>query len=94
LPAIVEVAAGKHPPAKAPMTCKITLAAIPLLLLPVAAMAQHSGTPEEQRACSTNVRAFCRPVLDQGDFAVLACLQQHRDKLSPSCKKVLTDHGQ
>jgi hypothetical protein len=76
------------------MIRRITLATLPLLLLPAAAMAQHSGTPEEQRACSANVRAFCRPVLDQGDFAVLACLQQHRDKLSPPCKKVLTDHGQ
>jgi hypothetical protein len=32
--------------------------------------------------------------LDQGDFAVLACLQQHREKLSAPCRKVLTDHGQ
>jgi hypothetical protein len=59
-----------------------------------AAMAQHSGTPEEQRACASNVQRFCRPVIDQGDFAVLACLQQHREKLTGSCKKVLTDHGQ
>ena len=94
LPAIVEIAARKPSPAKVLMTRKIILSAIPLLLLPVALMAQHGGTPEEQRACSTNVRAFCRPVLSQGDFAVLACLQQHRHKLSPSCRKVLTDHGQ
>jgi hypothetical protein len=25
---------------------------------------------------------------------VLACLQQHRDKLTASCKRVLTNHGQ
>jgi hypothetical protein len=71
------------------MTRKIMLAAFLSLLLPAAAIAQHSGTPEEQRACAVNVRTFCRPVLDQGDFAVLACLQKHREKLSASCKKVL-----
>jgi hypothetical protein len=25
---------------------------------------------------------------------VLACLQQHREKLTAPCRKVLTDHGQ
>lgn len=30
---------------------------------------------------------------DQGDFALLVCLQQHRQKLAVSCRKVLTDHG-
>jgi hypothetical protein len=25
---------------------------------------------------------------------VLACLQEHRQKLTVSCRKVLTDHGQ
>jgi hypothetical protein len=59
-----------------------------------AAMAQHGGTQQEQRACAGNVQRYCGPVLDQGDFAVLACLQQHREKLSAACKKVLTDHGQ
>jgi hypothetical protein len=58
------------------------------------AMAQHGGTEQEQRACAGNVQRYCRPVLDQGDFAVLSCLQQNREKLTVSCKKVLTDHGQ
>ena len=40
-----------------------------------AATAQHSGSEQEQRACAGNVQRYCRPVLDQGDFAVLACLQ-------------------
>lgn len=76
------------------MTRKITLAIMLSLSLPAAAVAQHGGTPEEQRACASNVRSFCRSVLNQGDFAVLACLQQHRDRLNASCKKVLTNHGQ
>jgi hypothetical protein len=75
LPGSVEAATGNHPAAKVLMTRKIILAAFLSLLLPASAMAQHSGTPEEQRACADNVRTFCRAVLDQGDFAVLACLQ-------------------
>ena len=55
---------------------------------------QRSGTPEEQKACSRDVQRFCRPVIDQGDFTILACLQQNRSKISPSCEQVLKNHGQ
>ncbi len=62
------------------------------------AMAQQeptrSGTPEEQAACSRDVQRFCRPVIDQGDFTVLACLQQNRPKLGKACDQVLKNHGQ
>jgi hypothetical protein len=33
-------------------------------------------------------------VIDQGDFTVLACLQQHRPKLTKACDQVLKNHGQ
>ena len=61
-----------------------------------AALAQQprSGTPEEQAACSRDVQRFCRPVIDQGDFTILACLQQNRPKLTKACDQVLKDHGQ
>ena len=55
---------------------------------------QRSGTPEEQAACSRDVQRFCRPVIDQGDFTILACLQQNRPKLTKACELVLKDHGQ
>jgi len=55
---------------------------------------QRSGTPEEQAACSRDVQRYCRPVIDQGDFTILACLQQNRPKLSKACELVLKDHGQ
>ena len=55
---------------------------------------QRSGTPEEQKACSRDVQRFCRPVIDQGDFTILACLQQNRPKISSSCDQVLKSHGQ
>jgi hypothetical protein len=55
---------------------------------------QRSGTPDEQKACSRDVERFCRKVIDQGDFVVLACLQQNRAKLTAACAQVLTNHGQ
>ena len=58
------------------------------------AQQQRSGTPEEQAACSRDVQRFCRPVIDQGDFTILACLQQNRPKLSKACDLVLKNHGQ
>ena len=55
---------------------------------------QRSGTPEEQKACTRDVQRYCRLVMDQGDFTVLACLQQHRPKLTKACDQVLRNHGQ
>jgi hypothetical protein len=55
---------------------------------------QRSGTPEEQAACSRDVQRFCRPVIDQGDFTILACLKEHRPKLTVACNQVLKNHGQ
>jgi hypothetical protein len=74
---------------------------LPLVLLSlsvstgaIAQQQQRSGTPEEQAACSRDVQRFCRPVIDQGDFTVLACLQQNRPKLTKACDQVLKNHGQ
>jgi hypothetical protein len=58
------------------------------------AQQQRSGTPDEQKACSRDVQHFCRPVIDQGDFTILACLQQNRPKISKACDLVLKNHGQ
>ncbi len=55
---------------------------------------QRSGTPEEQKACTRDVERFCRSVMDQGDFTVLACLKDHRPKISTACDQVLKNHGQ
>ena len=73
---------------------------LPLFLLSLSvstgaiAEPQRSGTPEEQKACSRDVQRFCRPVIDQGDFTILACLQQNRPKISKACDAVLVSHGQ
>ena len=70
--------------------------ALTLMSLPTGTIAQQqrSGTPEEQKACTRDVQRYCRPVMDQGDFTVLACLQQHRPKLTKACDLVLRTHGQ
>ena len=69
------------------------------LSVSTAAIAQQqqqprSGSPEEQAACSRDVQRHCRPVIDQGDFTILACLQQNRPKLTKACDLVLKSHGQ
>ena len=79
---------------KIAMNTSVLLVGALSLLLSSAAIAQHGGTEQERQACADNVNRYCRPVLDQGDLAVLACLQQHRETLTASCRKVLTDHGQ
>ena len=55
---------------------------------------QRSGTAEEQKACARDVQRFCRPVIDQGDFTILACLKENRPKISSACDQVLKNHGQ
>ena len=63
--------------------------------LSTAAFAQQGrGTAEEQKACTRDVQKFCRPVIDQGDFTILACLKENRPKISQACDQVLKTHGQ
>jgi hypothetical protein len=69
-----------------------------LLLAPMTAQAQQKGpfrgTASEEKACRGDAHRHCRAVLDQGDMAVLACLQRQRGKLSRACQAVLGKHGQ
>jgi len=62
---------------------------IPFVLLASAAYAQQGHD-----ACARDVSRFCRTQMNDGDQVVLACLKQHRARLSKACDKVLTDHGQ
>ena len=70
---------------------------LPLILLSLSvstgaiAQPQRSGTPEEQKACTRDVQRYCRPVIDQGDFTILACLKQNRPKLTEACEQVLKE---
>jgi hypothetical protein len=71
----------------------VVLALLIVFFAPIsAAFAQHSGTPQEQRACSRDASHLCRQQLGN-DFAVQQCLQQNRTKLSRSCSAVFASHG-
>ena len=63
--------------------------------LSTAAFAQQGrGTDSEQKACTRDVQRFCRHVIDQGDFTILACLKENRPKLTADCDQVLKNHNQ
>ena len=69
--------------------------ALVLLFVAVSAGAMaHSGSEQEQEACTRDVQRFCRKLMDQGDFTILACLKENRPKLSTACRDVLVSHGQ
>ena len=52
---------------------------------------EEMGTPEQRAACAPDVRRFCRSVkAEDGPYAYLDCLQQHREKLRPACLRVIS----
>ncbi len=65
------------------------LCIIPFVLIVSAASAQQG-----QDACARDASRFCRAHLSEGDQVVLACLKQHRARLSKGCQALLTSHGQ
>ena len=65
-----------------------------LLVFPFVLMASMASAQQGHDACARDVTRFCRAVMNEGDQAVLACLKQHRARLSKACEKVLTENGQ
>ena len=68
-----------------------------LLLAAAPSLALAQGASERERgdkACRGDVSRLCRKVMDQGEGAVLNCLQNNEKKLSRGCRKVLEDNGQ
>ena len=45
-------------------------------------------------ACKASSNKLCSKFFGHGDMAILACLQQNKAKLAPSCRKFLTEIGQ
>ncbi|MDB5607823.1 MAG: hypothetical protein JWP25_4723 [Bradyrhizobium sp.] len=71
------------------------LMALFVLCVPASVSAlAHSGTDQDEKACTRDVQRFCRKLMDQGDLTILACLKENRPKLSPACRYVLVSHGQ
>src|ERR1700677_1737020 len=73
---------------------KLFLAVILLAGTASTAVLAHSGTDQEEQACTRDAQRFCRKVIDQGDLTVLVCLKENRAKLSAACRYVLVSHGQ
>ena len=73
---------------------KFLLALALLASLSTETFAQHAGSDQDEKACIRDVQRFCRNLMDQGDFAMLACLKKNRNGLHLSCREVLTRHGQ
>ena len=64
-----------------------------LVSAPAVAMAQ-SDRERGDKACRGDVQRHCKSVLEQGDMAILACLQTNRNRLSGTCTKFLQQVGQ
>jgi len=45
-------------------------------------------------ACKASTNKLCSKYFGQGDMVILACLQQKKSHLAPSCRKFLTEIGQ
>ena len=58
------------------------------------ALASPASAQQGHDACARDVSRFCRAHMDDSDSVVLACLKQHRARLSRACDKVLTENGQ
>jgi len=57
-------------------------------------VATPASAQQSHDACARDVTRFCRALLNADDMTVLACLKQHRTRLSRACDKILTDNGQ
>jgi hypothetical protein len=64
---------------------------LPLVLMTSTASAQQR---QGQDACARDVSRFCRAQMNDGDQIVLACLKQHRARISKPCQQTLASHGQ
>lgn len=65
-----------------------------LFVIPMVLMASLASAQQGNDACARDVSRFCRAHMNDGDQVVLACLKEHRAKLSKACAKVLSDNGQ
>ena len=65
-----------------------------LLVVSFVVMAAASAFAQGQDACARDASRFCRAYINEGDMVVLACLKQHRARLSKACQQTLASHGQ
>jgi hypothetical protein len=78
----------------APMTrFVIILSLLPFLAITAVASAQ-TAAEKHKSECVRDVTRYCRSKMNDGDAVVLACLKEHRAKLSKRCARTLTEHGE
>lgn len=75
----------------------IVAAALSLSVSVGSIVPSHAQDDIRQRgdiACKASSNKLCSKFFNQGDMAILACLQQNKVRLQPSCRKFLTEIGQ
>ncbi|OJU24802.1 MAG: hypothetical protein BGN91_02275 [Nitrobacter sp. 62-13] len=66
-----------------------------LSLLGMTGVASAQSAAEKHHSdCARDVTRYCRSKMNDGDMVVLACLKEHRAKLSKRCARTLTEHGE
>ncbi len=65
------------------------LAAGTILAFCSQALAAHSGSPEDQLACTPDVYRLCSSYVPDEE-AIVACLNRNVQALSPACHTVMT----
>jgi hypothetical protein len=77
----------------ASMSRFVALSLLPLLAMTATASAQ-TAAERQKSGCTRDVVRHCRAKMNDGDMVVLACLKEHRAKLSKTCARTLAEHGQ
>jgi hypothetical protein len=62
--------------------------------VPQVGFAQDDVRERGKRACGNDVSRLCKKIVDQGDFAILGCLQQNASRIGASCRRFLQEQGQ
>ena len=81
------------------MRLSLFLATLALIVVtgsvdPASAQQQDELRRRGDIACKASSNKLCSKFFGQGDMAILACLQQNKEKLAASCRKFLTEIGQ
>lgn len=66
----------------------LSAAAAVLVVFGAQAASAHSGTAEEQAACTPDVLSLCFWQIPNED-KIVACLNKNINRLSPDCRKVI-----
>ena len=81
------------------MRLSVLSATLALIVMTGSVTAASAQQQDELRrrgdiACKASSNKLCSKFFGQGDMAILACLQQNKERLAASCRKFLTEIGQ